>query len=135
MKEKENVVGPKLHLDHQKFKKLAVARNVLRAVNHKLRQRILGVISEYDEINVTDLYIKLRLEQAVVSQHLAILLESKIVNTKRQGRFIFYSINYGTIEKINQIVKELSTDWITIYWRPRELYTPFFATCNIDIFI
>lgn len=130
MKEKKNVVVSRLDLG-----KLKIARNVLRAVNHKLRQHILDLLNEQGEMNVTDLWVRLRLEQSIVSQHLAIMLKAGIVNIRRQGRFIFYSVNYDAIKKINQIVKEISAERTTMYWRLRELYTPFFATCNIDIFI
>ena len=55
------------------YAELRKAVLVLRAVNHKLRQRIIGLLEENNEMTVTDIYIKLRLEQSVASQHLAIL--------------------------------------------------------------
>lgn len=92
------------NLDYLKIKKAAL---VLRALNHKLRQLILKTIDEHKRITVTELYVKLRLEQSVASQHLAILRKAEIVNTVREGKFIFYTINEGRIEDINKFVKEL----------------------------
>src|SRR5690606_21944528 len=66
---------------------------VLRAVNHKLRQRIISVLEENNEMTVTDIYIKLRLEQSVASQHLAILRRAGVVSTERQGKYIYYSLD------------------------------------------
>jgi DNA-binding transcriptional ArsR family regulator len=92
------------NMDYLKIKKAAL---VLRAINHKLRQSILKTIDEHKRITVTELYVKLRLEQSVASQHLAILRKADIVNTVREGKFIFYTINEKRIEEINKFVKEL----------------------------
>ena len=92
------------NMDYLKIKKAAL---VLRALNHKLRQLILKTIDEHKRITVTELYVKLRLEQSVASQHLAILRKADIVKTVREGKFIFYTINEERIADINKFVKEL----------------------------
>ena len=56
---------------------------ILRAVNHKLRQQILKMIDEKVKVTVTEIYISLRLEQSVASQHLAILRKAGFVDTTR----------------------------------------------------
>lgn len=92
------------NMDYLKIKKAAL---VLRALNHKLRQLILKTVDEHKRITVTEIYVKLRLEQSVASQHLAILRKAEIVNTVREGKFIFYTINENRIADINRFVKEL----------------------------
>lgn len=91
-------------IDYYNVKKAAI---VLRAMNHKLRQQIIKTINDSKKLTVTELYIKLRLEQSVASQHLAILRKAGIVSTKREGKFIFYTINTPRIEAINEFVKKL----------------------------
>ncbi len=59
-----------LRIDYYNVKKAAL---ILRAVNHKLRQQLLKLIDEEKRITVTEIYVRLRLEQSVASQHLAIL--------------------------------------------------------------
>lgn len=93
-----------LHIDYYNIKKAAL---VLRSLNHKLRQQIIKTIFESQKVTVTQLYVKLRLEQSVASQHLAILRKAGIVKTERDGKFIFYSINPLRIESINDFVKKL----------------------------
>lgn len=83
--------------DYLKFKKAAL---ILRAINHKLRQKIVQTIYEQKRISVTDLYIKLRLEQSVASQHLAILRKADIVSTIREGKFIFYTVNIDRLQEL-----------------------------------
>ncbi len=94
----------KHQIDLHQVKKAQMA---LRALNHKLRQDILSTIEKNKKIIVTDLYVKLRLEQAVASQHLAILRKANIVKTTREGRFIFYSVNFERIAQIEKFVNEL----------------------------
>ena len=94
-----------VHLDYAELRKAVL---VLRAVNHKLRQRIIDLLEEQDQMTVTDIYIKLRLEQSVASQHLAILRRAGIVITERHGKFINYSLNKDRLAQISQLVEELA---------------------------
>ncbi len=80
---------------------------ILRALNHKLRQQIVRLLNETKKMTVTEIYVKLRLEQSVASQHLAILRIAQIVTTKRDGKFIFYSVNYERIDEINKFIIDL----------------------------
>lgn len=80
---------------------------ILRAINHKLRQQILKLIDEQGRITVTEIYVKLRLEQSVASQHLAILRKAGFVKTERDGKFIYYTVNTSRLEELNQFVEAL----------------------------
>jgi DNA-binding transcriptional ArsR family regulator len=83
------------------------AAMILRALNHKLRQQIVKLIDEQQKMTVTEIYVKLRLEQSVASQHLAILRRAGIVETTREGKFIFYTVDYSRLDQINQFVEQL----------------------------
>ncbi len=96
--------GSTLKIDLLNVKKAAL---ILRAVNHKLRQQILKLIDEQGKITVTEIYVKLRLEQSVASQHLAILRKAGFVKTDRDGKFIYYSVNSSRLEELNQFVDAL----------------------------
>ena len=93
-----------LDIDYHSIKKAAL---ILRSMNHKLRQQVIKTIYDSQKLTVTQLYVKLRLEQSVASQHLAILRRAGIVRTERDGKFIYYSINSSRIEAINDFVKKL----------------------------
>ncbi|MDG2448916.1 MAG: metalloregulator ArsR/SmtB family transcription factor [Saprospiraceae bacterium] len=98
--------GPKeVKLDYADLRKAVL---VLRAVNHKLRQRIIDLLEESDTMTVTDIYIKLRLEQSVASQHLAILRRAGVVITERQGKFIYYSLDQDRLAQISGLVEDLA---------------------------
>ena len=93
-----------IKIDYYNVKKAAL---ILRALNHKLRQQLLKLIEDEKKITVTEIYVKLKLEQSVASQHLAILRKAGIVTTQRDGKFIFYIINHKRIDEISAFVNEL----------------------------
>ncbi|MEX0636067.1 MAG: metalloregulator ArsR/SmtB family transcription factor [Ferruginibacter sp.] len=99
-----NETTDSLKINYHNLKKAAL---VLRALNHKLRQQILMLIETEKKITVTEIYVRLRLEQSVASQHLAILRRAGIVTTQRDGKFIYYTVNYSRIDEINRVVEDL----------------------------
>ena len=81
---------------------------VLRAVNHKLRQSMIRLLEDNGKMTVTEIYVELRLEQSVASQHLAILRNAEVVQTERDGKFIYYSLNEDRISELADLVEELA---------------------------
>jgi ArsR family transcriptional regulator, virulence genes transcriptional regulator len=95
-------ISPKakgLQLELEQLKKAALT---LRAINHKVRQQILNLIFLNKEITVSEIYYQLKLEQSLTSSHLALLRKAGIVNTRREGQSIYYSINHGRIAEIEK---------------------------------
>ena len=95
---------PELKIDALDIKKAVIT---LRAVNHKLRQIILKYIGEKGQVTVTEIFEHLLLEQAVASQQLAILRKTGFVKTKREGKFIYYSVNRQRLLDLNRFVSDL----------------------------
>jgi len=89
------------------FIQLKKSSMILRALNHKLRLNIVQLIDQQKKLTVTEIYIKLRMEQSVASQHLAILRRANIVLTEREGKFIYYTLNYARIKEITNFIQEL----------------------------
>ncbi|MGK0390008.1 MAG: DNA-binding transcriptional ArsR family regulator [Maribacter sp.] len=94
-----------VELDYSELRRAVL---VLRAVNHKLRQSIIDLLEETPRMTVTEIYIKLRLEQSVASQHLAILRKAGVVVTNRDGKFIYYSLDHDRINQISKLIEELA---------------------------
>ena len=86
------------------------AAKILRAINHKLRQRILKMLEENKSMNVSDILVKLRMEQSPTSQHLSILRRAGTVTTVRKGKEIYYSLNAVRIAAIASFVEQLVLD-------------------------
>jgi DNA-binding transcriptional ArsR family regulator len=90
--------------------KLEVSSEILRAMAHPLRMKILEFIDQNGTINVNRIYNTLKLEQSITSQHLRILRLAGLVDTTREGKFIHYSLNYdkisGAVGSINSFLEE-----------------------------
>ena len=87
-----------LQIDVQIIRK---GKSVLRAINHRLRQQILGLIHQKGRMTVTDIYQELKIEQSVASMHLGILRVAMFLTRKRQGKNIFYSVNYERVKHVH----------------------------------
>lgn len=102
--EKPSITKDDLKIDAIQLKKAAL---VFRAINHKLRQQIVKFINQNGRITVTQIYVKLRLEQSVASQHLAILRKAGFVITERDGKFIYYSVDQNRLAQVHKIAADL----------------------------
>ena len=71
--------------------KARAASTLLKALSHETRLLILCILSQ-GEKTVGEIEAILGLQQAVVSQQLARLRSEKIVQTRREGRQIYYRI-------------------------------------------
>lgn len=88
---------------------LKKAKNIYRAIDHTLRVSLLQAIAESpgNKITVTELYIQLHLEQSVASRHLAVLRSANLATTERDGKFIYYSVNFEMITFLDEHAKQL----------------------------
>jgi DNA-binding transcriptional ArsR family regulator len=90
------------------YGKLRKALLNIRAINHPLRKEIIVLLEEQKKLTVTEIYVKLRVEQSVASQHLAILRKAGIVETSRDGKFIHYSVNKSRIGDLSVLINDLA---------------------------
>jgi DNA-binding transcriptional ArsR family regulator len=92
--------GVPLTIDHHNINKAVLK---LKSLHHKLRVQIMKLLDDNGQMTVTDIFVKLRIEQSVASQQLAILRNANVVIADRQGKFIYYSINPEQIEFLNNM--------------------------------
>jgi DNA-binding transcriptional ArsR family regulator len=79
------------------------ASELLKALSHEGRLLILCLLSE-GEKSVSELEDAMKLPQAAVSQQLARLRFDRLVNTRREGRTIYYSI---ASEEVSSVIETL----------------------------
>ncbi|MBA3648598.1 MAG: helix-turn-helix transcriptional regulator [Chitinophagales bacterium] len=92
-----------LVLDYAQVK---IGLSKIKALAHPLRLEIIGFIEKFGEINVNKIYRSLKLEQSITSQHLKILRSAELVKTRREGKKIFYSLNYPNIQQLTDIAQK-----------------------------
>src|SRR3954465_1537255 len=76
---------------------------IFRAVNHSLRQKMLRQLHLKGKMTVTEIFVTLRIEQSLASQHLAILRKANFVTTERSGKFIYYALNHTRLNQIHEV--------------------------------
>ncbi len=91
------------------LQKLETAASKLRAMAHPMRIAIIDLLTDNKKLTVTEIYENLNIEQASASHHLNILKNKGILESKRDGKMIFYSLKITTltqvIDCINQCVE------------------------------
>lgn len=74
------------------FEFLETATEVLRAVAHPHRLLIVEMLYQQQSMNVTEMYERLGIEQAVASHHLRILKDRGVVSVRREGKNSYYAL-------------------------------------------
>lgn len=69
--------------------------NIFKALSDETRLRILSLLLTEGELCVCDIIAALKLPQSTVSRHLAYLRKYRLVNDRRCGLWMYYSITYG----------------------------------------
>lgn len=80
---------------------------VFRALDHRLRLKILVLLHKNKRASVGYIYDKLEIEQSVASSHLAILRKANVVKTEREGRCVYYSVNYERLKIVSELAEGL----------------------------
>jgi DNA-binding transcriptional ArsR family regulator len=98
------MVAEALPIDVQTLEKVAL---VLRALLNDIRLSIINTIHKNQRIKVTDIYKKLNMQQSMASQHLTVLRQEGSVKTERNGKEIYYSLNYDRFAQVDRIIKQI----------------------------
>ncbi len=79
---------------------------IFKALSHPIRLKIAMGLYEKQECNVLLMSEKLNIIQPVISQHLAIMKKSKIIDCKRQGVQVCYFLSNDEVKKIIELIRE-----------------------------
>ena len=85
--------------------------DVCKTISNPNRQAILDMMRS-GEITVTELVKKTGISQANLSQHLSILRSKGVVNTRRDGNNIYYSISNMKIIQAYDLISEVQQESI-----------------------
>jgi DNA-binding transcriptional ArsR family regulator len=72
----------------------------LKILSDKTRLKIVSLLLAENELCVCELMKALRMSQSRISNHLRILRNTGIIEAKREGKWIFYSLARGTMDKV-----------------------------------
>lgn len=85
---------------------LQLKADFLKALAHPTRLRILEFLRDGEHC-VCELTEQLELEQANVSQHLAILKRQDLISSRKEGLRVIYKLNYPQVYTLLEIVKRI----------------------------
>jgi len=80
--------------------------DIYKALASEKRLEIIQLLRN-EELTVTDIQKMLGLPQANVSQHLQVLREHKVVETKRTGQHIYYKLSHPNVIKSIDLIRSL----------------------------
>jgi DNA-binding transcriptional ArsR family regulator len=87
-------------------KKLEQLASRLKAIAHPVRIAIIEMLSNDSRLSVTEIYQLLDIEQAAASHHLNIMKNKGILESRREGKKIFYSLQNESLSEIIQCVNK-----------------------------
>lgn len=90
--------------------KLEEVASKLRAVAHPMRVAIISMLDKNEQMNVTEIYKALDIEQATASHHLNILKTKGVLRSRREGKQTYYSIKQDSIIRIVDCVSRCETN-------------------------
>ena len=79
---------------------------IFQALAHPSRIAIVELLRDKGEIPVTSVYEQLELEQANVSQHLAVLRSKHIVVSRRDSNQVFYSLRDQILGTVLDLMRD-----------------------------
>jgi DNA-binding transcriptional ArsR family regulator len=82
------------------LEKLEIAASMLRAMAHPMRIAIVDLLTINKRLSVTEIYERLGIEQASASHHLNILKNKGLLESKREGKMIFYALKHNRLTEI-----------------------------------
>jgi DNA-binding transcriptional ArsR family regulator len=93
----------KLQLD---LEKLEMAASKLRAMAHPMRIAIIDLLTSNKKLTVTEIYERLNIEQASASHHLNILKNKGVLESRRDGKMIYYSLKAQVLTQIIDCINQ-----------------------------
>jgi DNA-binding transcriptional ArsR family regulator len=90
--------------------KLEMAAGKLRAIAHPMRIAIIDLLTVNPKMTVTEIYEYLNLEQASASHHLNILKNKGLLDSKRDGKMIYYSLKFEHLTEVIDCINRCSVN-------------------------
>ncbi|MEZ0485689.1 ArsR/SmtB family transcription factor [Fibrella aquatica] len=85
-------------------KKIEKAAYVLKAVAHPLRIKIILMLHENKELNVSAIYKNLNAEQSLISHHLINMRDKGILEIRRSGKNIYYFLVDNSVATVIECI-------------------------------
>jgi DNA-binding transcriptional ArsR family regulator len=106
MNSSRQAVAPDLDRIAEMHEHVADAAQLLKALGNEQRLLILCILLE-GPLAVGELNERVELSQSALSQHLALLREAGMVETRRESQSIFYSLPPGPVTQVMAVLQRI----------------------------
>jgi DNA-binding transcriptional ArsR family regulator len=89
-------------LTPQELQEARELRVYLRTVGDVIRLEILRQLAQNEEMSVRELVSVLRVSQPLVSWHLGVMKRIALVNTRKEGRLVYFTLNRDVLRSFRR---------------------------------
>lgn len=89
-----------------KEENVKTAARCLRVLSHPVRLQIVAALGEKEK-NVQEITTSMGLSQSNVSQHVNLLKDRKVLDSRREGNQVFYRVRDKKILKLIDLMQDL----------------------------
>ena len=80
---------------------------IFKAFCDETRLKVLTLLQSGEKCACV-LLVRVKVSQSTLSHHMKILVESGMVNARKEGKWMYYSINEEGAERASQLLKKLT---------------------------
>lgn len=88
-------------------KKIEEVTHFLKIIAEENRLKILCILNKEKEVCVCSILKELNLSQNLTSHHLKVLKDFNLISSRKEGRWILYSINKKEINKYQKLLNKI----------------------------
>ena len=81
----------------------AEKEKVFKALGDRNRLAVIDLIKE-NELSAGQILAEIKMGQSTLSHHMKILCDSGIVNSRKDSRWVYYSINNEMIKELKEVL-------------------------------
>ena len=84
------------------------ALNITKALADGNRMRVIVALMEHDELCVCQITEMLRLATATVSRHMSVLQNARLVESRKESRWVFYRL----VDTFPDLLRQWLKEWV-----------------------
>lgn len=85
--------------------------DIYAALAEPNRREIVELIARKGSLTATDISNNFKITPPAVSQHLKVLREAKLVDMEKRAQSRIYTINTGSLDKLEEWIHKMKTGW------------------------
>ncbi|MGL4631492.1 MAG: autorepressor SdpR family transcription factor [Leadbetterella sp.] len=83
--------------------------DIFKALNDSTRREIVEIL-RISDANAGEIADRFNISKPSISHHLDILKQAKLVNSKKRGQFVLYSLNQNVLDEVIEWFLQLKID-------------------------